>query len=71
MENPNLPPRLREIQALADALGYEEVPGLLMAAGMWPSYWSRWIKDGINPSLATMGRIKAVQTGPAAPQGAA
>ncbi len=73
MKNPpptELPPLCREIQAQADALGYP-VKDLLEAAGVWRYYWSRWIRGEHTPTLATMGRIKAVQTGPAQPQGAA
>ncbi len=70
MKNPNLPLPCREIQAHADALGYP-VMDLLMAAGVYPTYWSRWARGIHTPSLAMMRRIKAVQTGPAQPAGAA
>ena len=59
--------KLEEIRTHADSLGFS-VGALLLAAGIHPTYWSRWVKGEHCPSEPTMARIKSVKHGPGRPR---
>lgn len=59
-----LHPRLQEIEAHAEKLGYT-IHGLLTEARVPASYWSNWKRGRHLPTTKTLDRIFAVREGPA------